>query len=43
MFDLSLEPMIYTARQFAERRSGYFLESVLAMHVMVYGKDLREL
>ena len=43
MFDLPLKPVIYDMDQFAERRDKYFLASVLAQYVMVYGKDLREL
>ena len=43
MFGIPLEPMIYTAEQFAERRDKYFLTSVLAEYTMVYGRDLREL
>ena len=43
MFDLPLKPVIYDMDQFAERRDEYFLASILAQYVMVYGKDLREL
>ena len=43
MFGIPLRPMIYTTEQFAERRNEYFLASVLAQCVMVYGKDPRDL
>lgn len=43
IFDLSLEPMVYTTEQFTKRKSKYFLASVLSRYVMVYGRDLRSL
>lgn len=44
MFDLSLELMVYTSEEFEERKTHYFLSSVLDnRYVMVYGKDLRSL
>ena len=43
IFNLSLEPMAYTTEQFAEQKDKYFLASVLARYVMVYGRDLRSL
>ena len=43
MFDISLEPMIYSMEQFEERKNKYFLASVLAQYTMVYGRDLRDL
>ena len=43
MFDLPLKPVIYDMDQFMERRDRYFLASVLAQYVMVYGRDLRKL
>ncbi len=43
IFNLSLEPMVYTTEQFAEQKDEYFLASVLERYVMVYGKDLRSL
>ena len=43
MFDLPLKPVIYDMEQFAKRKSKYFLASVLARYVMVYGRDLRSL
>ena len=43
MFDISLEPMIYSIEQFEERKNKYFLASILAQYTMVYGRDLRDL
>lgn len=43
MFDLSIERMVYTRKQFEERKDRYFLSSVLEEYVMVYGRDLRKL
>ena len=43
MFDIQLEPMVYSTDQFEKRKNKYFLASVLAQYTMVYGKDLRDL
>ena len=43
MFDIPLEPMVYSTEQFEKRKNKYFLASVLAQYTMVYGKDLRDL
>lgn len=43
MFGLPVEPMIYTAGQFAERRGKYFPTSALAEYAMAHGKGPREL
>lgn len=43
MFDIPLEPMVYSTEQFKKRKNKYFLASVLAQYTMVYGKDLKDL
>ena len=43
MFGLPVRPVVYDMEQFARRRTRYFLSSVLAKYVMVYGRDLKDL
>ena len=39
-FGLPVRPVVYSIEQFAKRKGEYFLSSVLAKYVMVYGRDL---
>ena len=41
MFGLPVRPIVYDTEQFTRARNDYFLASVLARYVVVYGRDLR--
>ena len=43
MFGLPVRPIVYDMGQFRKAKNDYFLTSVLAEYVMVYGKDLKDL